>query len=41
MRSVEEHLKLKYYYYNQIAKYIEDAGLSIVEECGLYDKHRY
>lgn len=38
MRRVEEHLKLKYYYYNQIAKYIEDAGLSIVEKYGWYDK---
>ncbi|MDR7856777.1 class I SAM-dependent methyltransferase [Tissierella sp.] len=37
-RRVEEHLKLKYYYYNQIVRYIEDAGLSIVEEYGWYDK---
>jgi predicted acetyltransferase/predicted RNA methylase len=37
-RRVEEHLKLKYYYYDQIVRHIEDAGLSIVEEYGWYDK---
>lgn len=38
IKRVEEHLKLKYYYYDQITKYIKDAGLSIVEEYGWYDK---
>lgn len=38
MKRIEEHLKLKYYYYNQIVKYLEDTGLSIVEEYGWYDK---
>lgn len=38
MKRLEEHLKLKYYYYDQITKYLTDAGFSIEEEYGWYDK---
>ncbi|WP_158220022.1 hypothetical protein [Tissierella sp. P1] len=38
MKRLEEHLKLKYYYHDQITKYLTDAGFSIEEEYGWYDK---
>lgn len=38
MKRLEEHLKLKYYYYDQITKYLTDAGFSIEEEYCWYDK---
>lgn len=38
MERLVEDLKLKYYYYDQIVKYIEDAGFEIVNEYGWYDK---
>ena len=38
MKRIEEHLKLKYYYYDQLIKYLKDTGFSIDEEYGWYDK---
>lgn len=38
MKRIEEHLQLKYYYYNQMVNYLEQSGLSIVDEYGWYDK---
>jgi SAM-dependent methyltransferase len=35
---IEDDLKLKYYYYHQLKSYIINAGLTIVEEYGWYDK---
>lgn len=38
MKRIEEDLKLKYYYYDQLVKHLEEAGFSIEEEYGWYDK---
>lgn len=38
MKRLEEHLKLKYYYYDQMVENLQKVGLSILEEYGWYDK---
>ena len=38
LQRIQDDLKLKYYYYNQLKKYLLDGGLAIVEEYGWYDK---
>lgn len=38
MKRLKEHLKLKYYYYDQIVRHLKEAGFAIEEEYGWYDK---
>ncbi|MEG0772822.1 class I SAM-dependent methyltransferase [Clostridium sp.] len=37
-QRIEDHLKLKYYYANQLKDYLTKGGLTIVEKFGWYDK---
>jgi SAM-dependent methyltransferase len=37
-QRIEDHLKLKYYYADQLKDYLKMGGLTIVEEYGWYDK---